>query len=674
MTDTAAPLLDDEDDVRDEEELEDKILERAHADWKRASDFWRDNQDSYREDVRFGRLGIQWDAGLAKERAENGRPVLTINKLPPFIRQVVNDGRQNRPAIKVLPQDSKADPATAKVYTGLIRNIETTSDADVAYDTALDCSASGGFGFFRINLAYSDDESFEQDIVFQRIADPLTVLPDPDGKAADSSDWNIAFISEMVEKRDFKTKYPEADPLDFVGNDWPDGWRDGDKVRVVEYWRRDTVQKKRILLTNGQTVLEDDYEATVEKGDMSEFTDTLTGAVAEPAGPSRIVEVVEVTQYTLTGNQVIETVTWAGKWIPIVPVWGEEIVLEGEKTYHSVIHNAKDAQVLYNVNRTAAGEAVARAPLAPWLAEEGAVIDSEKWASANKKNWAYLEYKKGSNPPQRVGMPQSPVANLQEALTANDEMKGTIGVYDAGLGARSNETSGVAIGARKMESDTSTFHFIDNLSRAIRCAGRIIIDLIPKVYTPGRIIRILGEDGTPEIVRTGTPEEMQASQQAVQQAAIEQQETMQAVYALGTGRYDLTVAVGPAFNTRREESASQMMEAARVFPGLLEFAGDLVAKNLDWPGADELADRFKEWTAQRNQPQAQGQPQAEQPDPAKMAQVQLDAQKNSTDAALQQEKLRIDAFNAETQRMKAVHDIQQPTGLRTPAPVDFTGA
>jgi hypothetical protein len=661
MKNTPAPILDPEEEVSDEAEAEAKLLERARKDWTRCSDHWKDNHLSYADDVRFARLGEQWDKGLARERAENGRPVLTINKLPPFIRQVVNDARQNKPQIRVMPQDSEADPKTAEIYSGLIRNIESASDADVAFDTALDCAASGGFGFFRINLAYCDDATFDQDIVFERISNPLTVYPDPDSQAADSSDWNICFVADWMEKRSFKAAFPDADPVDFDSQDYPSEWREGDRILVAEYWRRDAVQKKLILLTNGETVFED---AFLERQATEPMVDPETRLPIVPNGESRMVETYKVTRYLVTGAAVIEKTEWPGKIIPIIPVWGEEVCLEGKRYFRSLIRDAKDAQVLYNVNRTASGEAVARAPIANWVAEQGAVVDPAKWETSNRTPYSVLEHKKGSPEPKRVGMPPVPTGNLQEALTASDEMKSIIGIYDAGIGARSNETSGRAIMARQRESDTSTFHFIDNLARAIRCAGRIIIDLIPHVYPPGRVLRTLGEDGNPEIVRSGTPEDVQAAQQA----QIEQQEDVQAIYALGIGRYDLAVTTGPGFTTRREEAATQMIELIRAYPDAAPLIGDLLAKNLDWPGADEIAERMEALQQRLQQPQA---PQGPEIDPAAVSRARTEQFNAQVKAEQGQQKLEIDAFNAETSRMKAVRDLTRPT--RAPAIPGFTG-
>lgn len=628
------------------------LLERALDDFKRCEDYWRDNRDAYRDDVAFARLDQQWDEDLKRQRVREGRPCLTINKLPPFIRQVVNDARQNKPSIKVLPQDSEADPETAEIYSGLIRNIETSSDGDVAFDTALDNAATGGFGFFRINLAYAHDESFDQDIVFERIPDALTVYGDPDSEAADSSDWNIAFVVRMYSKAQFKRAFPKAEATDFAGAEYAIGWCHEERVRVAEYWVREETTKPIVLLSSGQIVGMEEYEVNAES-----YAEMGVEIVGEP----REVPAFKVTQHIVSGAEVLSSTEWAGKFIPIVPVYGEEVVLEGRRHYRSLIRGAKDAQVMYNAWRTASTELVAMAPKVPFIGPTGAFeTDQAKWETANSVSHPFIEYD-GQVPPQRqqLGSPAAGGA-LQEALNASDDMKAIVGIYDAGVGARSNETSGRAIIARQRESDTSTFHFIDNLSRAIRHAGRILIDLIPKVYSAGRVIRILGEDGTPDTVNLGSPEEVEAARL---QAMMDQVQDISRIYDLGAGRYDLTVSVGPGYTTKREEAATQMIELIRAYPAAAPVIGDILVKNLDWPGADEIAERMQ--MAMQAQQQAQSQPQAQpaQVDPAKMAQVQLDQQQMQIDATQTQEKLNIDAFNAETKRMEAVHKIQQPTRL-----------
>jgi len=109
-------------------------------------DVENDNRTSYKDDTNFVRARAQWPADIRAQREAEGRPCLTIDRLGPVIRQVVNDSRQNKPSIKVHPADSGADVDTAEVINGLIRNIEYTSNADVAYDTAVETAVGGNIG------------------------------------------------------------------------------------------------------------------------------------------------------------------------------------------------------------------------------------------------------------------------------------------------------------------------------------------------------------------------------------------------------------------------------------------------------------------------------------------------------------------------------------------------
>jgi hypothetical protein len=230
-------------------------------------------------------------------------------------------------------------------------------------------------------------------------------------------------------------------------------------------------------------------------------------------------------------------------------------------------------------------------------------------------------------------------------------MKAIIGIYDASLGARSNETSGKAIMARQREGDVATFHFIDNLARAIRHTGRILIDLIPKVYNAERVIRVLGEDGSPRSVQvnSGQPQPVLGPDGKPQED--EQGQVMMALHDLTVGKYDLTVTTGPSFTTRREEAAMQMTEFVRAFPAAAPVIGDLLAQNLDWPGADEIAERLKSINPAL---QNKGLP----PEVQQMIQQGQQAIQELTQKvqALEADKS-IDQFNAETNRMKVVGDI-----------------
>ena len=555
------------DDDRDE-----RLLAQARADFARAVEAGREDRREAAEDLRFSRLGEQWPEAIRRARELEGRPCLTLNRLPAFIRQVVNEARQNRPAITCHPVDSAADPATAEVLNGLIRNIEQSSDADVAYDTALDFAVTCGFGVLRINARASETGEDDLDLVIERVADPFTVWGDPDSLAADSADWDVAFVTREMSAAAFAARWPDAEPVDWDGED-PAGAGETRReagsvarVRLVEAWRRETVERSLVTLTDGQEMEAEVFEAR---------RPFLEAAGLAPAGPPRSVPGVRVVQRILSGAAVLETVDWPGRFIPLVPVYGEEIRVDGRRRLRGLVRDARDAQRMFNYWRTTSTELVALAPRAPFIGRKGAFdTDQAKWATANSQTHAFIEYD-GPEPPHRQPFAGVPAGALQEALNAADDLKSIMGLHDASLGARSNETSGRAILARQREGDVSTFHYIDNLSRAIRHAGRVLIDLIPKVYSAPRMVRILGPDGVPALAAVNGADG-----------------GGRRVFDLGVGRYDLTVRAGPSFASRREEAASQMIELIRAYPPAAPLIGDLLARNLDWPGAEEVARRL----------------------------------------------------------------------------------
>lgn len=543
---------------------------------KRALEFYdtskradEENRGRYQSDVRFSRLGEQWPSDVKRKRELEGRPCLTFNKAPSFIRQVVNDSRQNKPSISILPVGADSDKATAQILEGIVRNIEVQSCADVAYDTAIENSCSGGFGYIRVKLDYPHNDMFDLDICIDSVPNPLVVYRDINSKAGDSSDWNKALVTDWITKEEFEAKYKKTEAVDWEHDfqSLPD-WITDDHVMIAEYWEREEEDEMIYQLSNGMIVSEKE---------LDEARDILDASGIQVTN-KRMSKRYDVTQYIMSGTEILEKNEWPGQYIPIIPVYGDEVNDDGVRQFFSLHHHARGAMESYNYWRTSAVEKVALDTKSPWIGPAGfAETDIEKWLTANTQNHPFIEYD-GVQPPFRTPAGGVPAGDLQLALSASDDMKAIIGIYDASLGARSNETSGKAILARQREGDVATFHFIDNMSRAIRHLGKIVIDLIPSVYTKERIVRILHEDGTPESV--------QVNQKFIQDG-------IEKVYDLTTGKYDVVVKSGPSFTSRREEAASQMMQLIQSFPQAAPVIGDLIAKNLEWPGADEIAERMK---------------------------------------------------------------------------------
>jgi len=621
--------------------MADDLLKEARDAFQLCQDNEAENRAEALDDIRFARLGEQWPEAVRNAREREQRPCLTINRLPAYIRQVVNDARQNKPTIKVKPVDSGADPETAEVINGLIRNIEYGSNADVAYDTAADCAVTSGIGYIRVGIEYAHDDTFDKDIVIQRVANQFSVYGDPHSQAADSSDWNVAFVTDLVKRSDFERRYKGAAKVDWNGGEYghlEEPWLQDESVLVAEWWTREEVARKIVRLSDGTIVDLERFKAAQDA-----FAAIGLQVVAE-----RETRSWKVTQRLLTGAEILEENEWAGKYIPIIPVYGDEVNLEGKRFFRSLVRDAKDPQRMFNYWRTTSTELVALAPKTPFIGAKGQFkSDAQKWNTANSQSHPYIEYdpvQGMTGPPQRQPFAGVPAGALQEAMNASDDLKSIMGLFDASMGAQSNETSGRAIIARQREGDTSTFHFIDNLTRAIRHTGRILLDLIPTVYTGERVIRVLGEDGSAQTVPLKQP--------------VQKPDGSTKIYDLTAGKYDLVVQAGPSYTTRREEAANQMVELIRAYPPAAPVIGDLLAKNLDWPEADKVAQRLEAVA----QAQTGGDPAMGQKMQHMQGELQKLAQENQalkTDTAVKARELDIKAFEAETKRLEAMAKLKE---------------
>ena len=555
---------------------DEKILNEAKARFKLAEEAWRDIRKHYKEDVEF-RAGDQWPDAIKNARDLDNRPRLVINKIVQSIQQVTNDQRQNRPAIKVSPVDDKADIEIAKIRQGMIRHIEYSSNADVAYDRAFESAATGGFGFFGFTTAYCDEQSFDQEVRFRSFPNPLAVLLDPHSQEPDGSDANHAFVDDRMSPDEFRAQFPKA-KLASAGTDWsaleeemPD-WFQRDSVRVVEYFYKEWVEKTLVQLSTGDSL----------------FKEKLPGVLPEGVEiiQSRTVQIPVIRWCKINGNEILEKTAWAGKYIPIVPVYGNEVWIGNVRTLEGITRHSKDPQRMYNYWRSAETETIALAPKVPYIAAEGQLEGYENdWATANSRSHSVLVYKPTSvsgqlvPPPQRNTFEPAVSAITQASMLASEDLKATTGIYDASLGAQSNETSGIAIQRRNRQAQTSNFHFVDNLTRSMRHGGRILNDVIPKIYDTARVARIIGDDGEERIVRVNDP--------------TFEENGKPTHYQLDVGKYDVTVNVGPSFASKREEAVASMLEVIKAYPPMAQVSSDLLVKNMDWPGAQEIAERLR---------------------------------------------------------------------------------
>lgn len=629
---------------------DDDLLAEAVKRFDRAAED-HENRDTFVDDLEFY-AGDQWPEQVKRDRELQQRACLTVNRMPQFVRQVTNDQRQNRPAVKVRPVDDNADVETAEVLSGLVRHIEANSAADIAYDTAFFYAVAGGFGYYRVVTDYCNERTFDQDIFIRPIPNPLTVFPDPDATSPDGSDWEYCFIVDEIPRDEFEKLYPDATEWDRGNIGRGNGWVTDEKVRVAEYFYIAKQKKTLLQLSDGSAILEDEYkQLPPEQTAMLSVID------------KRDTEVQSVKWAKLGGHTVLEKKDWAGKYIPVIPVYGDAVTIDGKRKLFSLIRFAKDPQRMLNYYRSTETELMALQPKAPFVIAEGQVEGYEDvWQNANSANYAYLPYKPTTvagvavPAPQRQQFASVPTGVMQGALNAESDLKSTTGIYDSALGAKSNETSGVAIHARDQQSDVATFNFIDNMTRSIRQCGRVLLDLIPRIYDTPRVVRILGEDGSEEMKEVNQP----IADKDKYGNPIER------IFDLSTGEYDVVVAAGPSYSTKRQEAADAMMQMMQTAPDMMKVAGDLIVKNMDWPGAEDIAERIKKTLPPEVVGDDEQQPLPPQVQQQMQQHQQLIQQLDSTVQKMSEEleKKDIEWYKAQTDRLTA--EANAAKNLATP--------
>ena len=529
------------------------------------------------EDLRFS-YGEQWPVEVQNSRTLESRPCLTINKVDSYIRQVTNNQRQQRPRIKVHPMDSIADPKIAEVLTGIMRHIEVGSDADQAYDTAFNYAARIGFGYFRVITDYIREDSFDQDIYVQQIDNPFTVYFDPNSTLPDGSDSEKCLITDLITKEAFKAQYPDADPDSFeqrATGDSSSDWMTKDHIRIAEYFTVDKEKQKLVMLSDNTTVWHDKLPPA----------EMLAAAGISIVGERDSFRKIITWRKIAGGTQVLEEKKWPGRWIPVIPVYGDQMVLDGKRRKFGLVRFARDPQMMYNFWRTAMTESVAMAPKAKWLMAEGQDEGHvNEWARANVSAYPVLRYKATDADGNVVGkperlQPEPPPSGMMEAASAiSGDLQAVLGIFDPETNTGSNPKSGRAIRAEQGQSDQSNFHYFDNLTRSIKHLARIILDLVPHIYDQQRVMRIIGDDGKPDLVTINEQGDQDAIGQILNDVTI--------------GNYDVTMEVGPGYNSKRQEAVEAMMSMTANDPEIMKVAGDLIFRNMDFPGADIIADRL----------------------------------------------------------------------------------
>jgi hypothetical protein len=523
-------------------------------------------------DLKFA-AGDQWPVEIQNSRNLESRPCLTINKIDAYVRQVTNQQRQQRPRIKVHPVNNEGDLKIAEVIEGITRHIEVNSNADTAYDTAFEYAVKMGWGYWRVTTNYISEDSFDQEIYIEPVDDPFSVYFDPNSVSPDGADAERCLITSVMSKAAFRQAYPGADDgANFSARATGDSdaeWVTKEDIRLAEYWHIERVKATLVLLSDGTKVYEDELPS-------AEMLDASGITIMDKRPSYR----KKVKWCKLTAMEVLEEREWPGKYIPIIPCYGAQVVVEGKRKKYGLVRFAKDPQRMFNFWRTALTESIALAPKPKWLIAEGQDEGHEsEWALANLKSTPVLRYKQKdiegvpAPVPTRI-QPEPPPDGIMVASSAiADDLKTVLGIFDPSQALPGN-LSGKALQGQQQQVDLSNFHFYDNMTRSIKQTGKIILDLIPKIYDTQRVLRIIGVDGKPDMV---TINQVEATGEVLNDVTV--------------GLYDVVMDTGPGYNSKRQQAVDTMMPLMAE-PTVFQAAGDLLFRNMDFPGADIIADRL----------------------------------------------------------------------------------
>ncbi len=569
------------------EKTDKSIMQQAKDCLEKFQDRESDNIRRAQDAILF-RSGEQWPEQIQRDREDEhqeggSRPCPVLDKTDQYVRQIVNEERLNRAAIKIRPVDDGADPKTAEIITGIIRHIEDASEATVAYSSAGEQAIDGGFGYFRILSEYENDKSFDQEIKIKRIHNRFSVALGPHTES-DASDVKEAVIWEDMPRDDFKREYPKAKEISFDAND--DSWSDENTIKIAEYFKIVPNLVTIHLMDNGDVVTDEEYKSLKSQG-------------LEPPEPidTRETDLIKVKWYKITSEEILEEQDLLGSYIPVIKVTGNEITLpDGKIRLSGAIESAMDAQRLHNYAHAGFIEHVALAPRAPWVAAAEQIESYEtEYSEANRKPIAVLKYDPiaGDNgiplpPPQRTPPPGMSTGWQQIMQNTEHGVEASFGMYGPSVGAASQEKSGVALQEQKQQGAVGQFHFPDNLARSIQHCGRILLEWIPGIYDAATVARILGEDGEQEEIKLNPEQE-----ESIMPEMDEFEQEVGKIYNLGVGRYDVTVSTGPSYTAKRQEAVDTQTQIIQAAPDLMPIIGDILFSNMDAPGSDKIADRLK---------------------------------------------------------------------------------
>lgn len=534
------------------------------------------NIEPAREDMAFV-IGDQWHSQVRADRERLNKPVLTINRLPAFVAQYVGAWLQNDTTIKILPSRGGTKKC-AEIRQGIIRTILRTTPAKRALRTAMETSYICGVGNFGISLVEAKDDVFARDVEVDAYPDPFQVVWDRGSIEPTGADAQRCFVFDWMTREDFKKAYPKATPSSGWASDDVDfgvmsanGYDVNEMVRICKFW-----QMKEESITLG---LEADTGDVVDVSDWDETRRAIDLASDKDGSPIVRETVHRYAEcYVLSGEDVLEGPHRLD--VPRVPVFRVEgwALQEGPVRFRwGFIRFAKDPQRLHNYMRSMLAEQVQKSPVGKWLLDKVSMVGGLDKAFRNQhmSNDPLLYWDSqatGMKPEFIPPQPLDPTLMAESQMTTQD-IKDVTNKHEASLGVRSNEVSGRAIAARQRVSELGDVVYIENMNAALAECGVVLNALIPVVYDTHRTVKVTGEDD-------------------VETLEVINEEGNDDSPDLTKGKYDLTYSTGPSYATKRQEAVDLLMTLMNTMPQVGNVVADIIVRNMDVPGAEELSARL----------------------------------------------------------------------------------
>lgn len=575
------------------------VVKQATERFRRCAEWQAEARDNFLQDHKFRHgdsyNGYQWPNRIRDQRDVDNRPCLTMNVIKQHNLQIINEAKQNKSAVAIRATGNGATKKAADMVAAWVRHTEYISDAQQAYSTAQEYQVDAGWGWWRVVAEYESERSFNQVAKIKRVWDPLSIYEDPDCVSKDKSDMNFAFVFDLVPDEMLEKVYPQVAELGTLqplyNSTQDDSWNVKDHTRVCEYFRKEKFRDKLISFLAPQP------DGSVARKELlrSQLPKEMWEELQKAAGSKwRDTQTEEIQWFLIIGQKIVDRTTWPGKYIPLVKCFGEESIIDGKFDCAGHTRSMLDAQRMYNYNSSSQVEFVALQGKTPWIAAVQAIEEYETyWNTANIVNHSVLPWNAFNDEgeaipaPKRQEPPSASPAYEQGMTTAFNQMMMTSGQWQNQMGMQGNERTGAAINARQQQGYTSVYHFQDNYAMALRLTGRILIDLMPHVLDTKRLLQLRDQEGNDFELEVDP-----GAKQAYMEHLNEDQEIARRVFNPQLGTYGIESDVGPAYGTRREQTAEVLKLLLTQAPTLTPIIGDLLLRSLDIAESEEAAQRL----------------------------------------------------------------------------------